>query len=142
MSRPFLSAQSRRRFWQLIKSIKSAGKTIVLTTHYMDEAELLCDDLAIMDNGKLVDRGAPQALLEKHLPHKQVTLDANAVELPLEGISGEVIVEHDQLVIITRSVEQCVQELIARNIDLSTLKVRNPTLEDLFIKLTGHQLRE
>lgn len=136
-----LDPQSRRRFWELIKQIKAAGKTIILTTHYMDEAELLCDDLVIMDHGKLVDQGSPHQLLDKHLPHKRVSLTLDPAEI-LTGLSGEVSAVDGQLEITTDSVERTLQELIARHVNLSTLKVRNPTLEDLFIKLTGHQLRE
>lgn len=137
-----LDPQSRRRFWELIKSIKAQGKTIILTTHYMDEAELLCDHLVIMDHGKLVDEGSPRSLLEKHLPHKRVALDYFRSDQVPPGISGEVLLNRGHLEIITDSVELSLQELMANAIDLSSLKVTNPTLEDLFIKLTGHQLRE
>jgi len=136
-----LDPQSRRRFWDLIESIKSQGKTIILTTHYMDEAELLCDELVIMDHGKLVDQGSPHQLLEKHLPHKRVSLDY-AGDIPPAELGGQVAHHDGQLEIITHSVEQTLQQLLAHRLDLSTLKVRNPTLEDLFIKLTGHQLRD
>lgn len=118
-----LDPQSRRKFWDLVTLIKSKGKTIVLTTHYMDEAELLCDELVIMDHGKIIAQGSPRALLNQHMPHKMVCAD------------GENEIE-------TLSVEQTLNELIANGTDLSNLRVRNPTLEDLFIQMTGHQLRE
>ncbi|MFA5632636.1 MAG: ABC transporter ATP-binding protein [Porticoccaceae bacterium] len=137
-----LDPQSRRRFWELIQSIKTRGKTIVLTTHYMDEAELLCDELVIMDHGRIVDQGSPRFLLDKHLPHKRVCLDIDGHAPALAGMSGELIAGEDQLEIITTSVEKTLAELMQRGIDLSTLRVRNPTLEDLFITLTGHQLRD
>jgi ABC-2 type transport system ATP-binding protein len=137
-----LDPQSRRNFWALINSIKAKGKTIVLTTHYMDEAELLCDELLIVDHGKIIVEGTPRALLDQHLPHKRVCLAIQDQSLDLKKLSGKIIHEHDQLEIITTSVEQSLQQLMAQGADLSTLKVRNPTLEDLFIKLTGHHLRE
>lgn len=137
-----LDPQSRRRFWELIKAIKGKGKTIVLTTHYMDEAELLCDELIIMDHGRIVDQGSPRFLLDKHLPHKRVCIDTVDNPITLEGLSGELVVNGDELEIVTTSVEKSLLELIGQHVDLSTLRVRNPTLEDLFIKLTGHQLRE
>ncbi|MEE8057398.1 MAG: ABC transporter ATP-binding protein [Pseudomonadales bacterium] len=142
-----LDPQSRRKFWELITSIKVQGKTIVLTTHYMYEAELLCDELIIMDHGRIIDQGSPQDLLDKHLPHKRVCIDQPPSGSELGGfdssqLSGEVEQSNGQLEIITTSVEQSLQELIAQQVDLSSLRVRNPTLEDLFIKLTGHQLRE
>ena len=142
-----LDPQSRRRFWELVTSIKAQGKTIVLTTHYMDEAELLCDELIIIDHGKIIDQGSPQALLDKHLPHKRVCIDHPAGNGAIGGfdlgqLSGNIEKSNGQLDITTTSVEQTLQELIAQKADLSSLRVRNPTLEDLFIKLTGHQLRE
>lgn len=137
-----LDPQSRRKFWQLINSIKAQGKTIVLTTHYMDEAELLCDELVIMDHGRIIDQGSPQQLLEKYLPHKRVCIDQPLNGYNQQAISGQIEQYRGQLDIITTSVEQTLQELMAQKMDLSTLRVRNPTLEDLFIKLTGHQLRD
>jgi ABC-2 type transport system ATP-binding protein len=137
-----LDPQSRRNFWDLISTIKRRGKTVVLTTHYMDEAEQLCDELIIMDHGRIVDQGSPRALLDKHLPLKRVCVEtAAAVDINL--FSGRASRNgNGELVIDTPSVEVTLQELMARHIDLSSLRVRNPTLEDLFLKLTGHRLRE
>lgn len=137
-----LDPQSRRKFWELIETIKSQGKTIVLTTHYMDEAELLCDELVIMDHGHIIDQGSPRALLDKHLPHKRVCIQKPDAALQLDAINGTVLESGNELEFVTDSVEQTLQQLIEQKIDLSSLRVRNPTLEDLFIKLTGHQLRE
>jgi ABC-2 type transport system ATP-binding protein len=138
-----LDPQSRRNFWELITTIKRRGKTVVLTTHYMDEAEQLCDELIIMDHGRIVDQGSPRALLDKHLPLKRVCLDLGR-DIELGDLSGHVARDRDNggLTIETASVETTLQELIARRVDLSSLRVRNPTLEDLFLKLTGHMLRE
>lgn len=136
-----LDPQSRRRFWELIESIREDGKTIVLTTHYMDEAELLCDELVIMDHGKIIAQGSPAALLAEHLPDKRVSLQAKDT-LDLSGLSSPWQRQQQQLDITTDSVERTLQQLIDAGADLSTLKVHNPSLEDLFIKLTGHQLRE
>ncbi|WP_372748413.1 ABC transporter ATP-binding protein [Litorivivens sp.] len=136
-----LDPQSRRRFWYLIDRIKKQGKTVILTTHYMDEAESLCDDLIIIDHGTIIDQGSPQSLLQKHLPHRQVSLNTD-VALDTAGITGEVNRAPGAITIDTLSVEKTLQELMACNADLSSLRVHNPTLEDLFIKLTGHALRE
>ena len=137
-----LDPQSRRRFWELITEIRKRGKTIVLTTHYMDEAELLCDELVIMDHGRIVDQGSPRQLLDKHLPHKRVRIARPGSGFDITRLGGEVQTLDDELEIVTTSVETTLQQLIAQQVDLSSLRVRNPTLEDLFIKLTGHQLRE
>ena len=137
-----LDPQSRRRFWELINTIKSQGKTIVLTTHYMDEAEILCDELIIMDHGKIIDQGSPRHLLDKHLPHKRVCIDKPANGFDQAAVNGQCETEGETLTIITDSVDQTLQNLLEQQVDLSSLRVRNPTLEDLFITLTGHQLRE
>lgn len=142
-----LDPQSRHRFWTLIESIKRQGKTILLTTHYMDEAEFLCDELVIIDHGLIVAQGSPQALLNSHFQHKRVALSSK--DLRLDDLSPEqrhklgedFIHNEDETVIMTRSVEDTIQQLIRQHINLSSLRVRNPTLEDLFLKLTGHALR-
>lgn len=136
-----LDPQSRRRFWHLIDNIKKQGKTVILTTHYMDEAESLCDDLVIVDHGKIIAQGSPRQLLQEHLPHRQMSLEAGD-EFSAAHISGTVTRSPGTLTIETLSVEKTLQELQSSNADLSTLRVYNPTLEDLFLKLTGHALRE
>jgi ABC-2 type transport system ATP-binding protein len=137
-----LDPQSRRKFWALVNTIKAQGKTIVLTTHYMDEAELLCDELIIMDHGTIIDQGSPQALLDKYLPHKRVCIEQAQITFDRKLLSGEIIDDSEQIEIVTTSVEQTLRELMSQQVDLSSLRVRNPTLEDLFIQLTGHQLRD
>ena len=137
-----LDPQARRNFWQLINDVKQQGKTVVLTTHYMDEAELLCDQLAIMDKGEVIANGTPGELLREHFGYHYVCFDADAMRadpailgLPFQRQNGLLEIE-------TQSVEQTVSQLMAQNVNLGSLKVRNPTLDDLFLKLTGHHLRE
>lgn len=137
-----LDPQSRRNFWQLVETIRGRGKTVVLTTHYMDEAEYLCDELVIMDHGHIIDHGSPQALLDKHLPYKSVWLDNSHQPLDTQRLSGRVAQHNGSVEIRTDSVERTLQELLSQHADLSSLRVRNPTLEDLFIQLTGHALRD
>ena len=137
-----LDPQSRRRFWELIKRIKAQGKTIVLTTHYMDEAEQLCDELVIMDHGRIVDQGSPQQLLAKHFQHISVAISLGDFPAHPSGIDGDIVRTDDDVLIQTHSVEQTIAQLIAQNVPLTSLRVHNPTLEDVFIKLTGHGLRE
>lgn len=137
-----LDPQSRRRFWILIEEIKKQGKTILLTTHYMDEAEYLCDDLVIIDHGKIIDQGSPQTLLNKHFKHTSVMLDRSDFTVSPEQINEEVVLSENEAIIHSSSVERTIQTLIQQEVNLSSLRVRNPTLEDLFIKLTGHNLRQ
>lgn len=134
-----LDPQARRNFWQLTQRIKAQGKTVLLTTHYMDEAETLCDELVIIDQGRIIAHGSPQSLLDTHLPNKRVQLTTSE---NVEGLSGQLEQRDGELIIHTPSVEKTLQELIAIGADLSTLRVHNPTLEDLFLQLTGHKLRE
>lgn len=141
-----LDPQSRRNFWHLITSIKAQGKTVVLTTHYMDEAEQLCDQLVIVDHGQIIAEGSPEALLHSHFDHVFVCLDEQ--DLPADfapdaigSIHGQQR-EGQQLVLQSTSVEDTLQQLIRSGARLHSLQVRNPTLDDLFLKLTGHSLRE
>ncbi|HSC75494.1 MAG TPA: ABC transporter ATP-binding protein [Pseudomonadales bacterium] len=136
-----LDPQARRNFWQLIDTIKRRGATIILTTHYMDEAEQLCDELAIMDRGKIIARGSPAQLLQEHFGYLYVCLDRQDCAHVLGDFVG-VEMHGERVFIRTQSAEQTLQELMAKGVSLQSLSVRNPTLEDLFLKLTGHHLRE
>jgi len=134
-----LDPQSRRNFWELVQGIKRRGKTIVLTTHYMDEAQVLCDDIAIMDQGRIIERGSPDELLSRHFDGVMVHMPKAAAEgrtLPFEVLELD-----DRLEIQTGQVDRTVQQLTAAGIPLDGLQVKSPNLEDLFLKLTGHALR-
>jgi len=137
-----LDPQARRNFWDLVQSIRAGGATIVLTTHYMDEAHVLCDEIAIMDAGKIITQGAPDELLRKQyegliieLPLADITADLNNIEhLVIENMG---IVE-----VVTTDVSKSLQELAPHVTNLNHIKIRQPNLEDLFIDLTGHTLRD
>ena len=136
-----LDPHARRNFWQLIKNIKAQNKTIILTTHYMDEAEQLCDDIVIMDQGKIIESGTPHQLLSKHfsdvfiyLPEQQVPIDlVNKYQWKKQ--SGRVE-------IMTTNVEQALVMLMENKVSLAGLHVKSANLDDLFLHLTGHSLRE
>lgn len=136
-----LDPQARRNFWTLIERIKARGKTIILTTHYMDEAELLCDELAIMDRGQIIASGTPQALLREHFNAIRVQLDRQDFTLTPEDWPEPVEIRNGIIEILSCDVAHTLSALIARGIPLTSLQVHPPTLEDLFIKLTGHALR-
>jgi ABC-2 type transport system ATP-binding protein len=136
-----LDPQARRNFWELIQSIKARNKTIILTTHYMDEAELLCDDIAIMDGGKIIARGGPRQLLQEHF--EEVLLDLpredfppSARQLPLKFIEST-----DRIEIATQDLESTLRLLMDAHVPLKHLRIRPPNLEDLFLDLTGKELR-
>jgi ABC-2 type transport system ATP-binding protein len=137
-----LDPQARRHFWQLIESVKQLGKTIVLTTHYMDEAEALCDHLVIVDQGNIIEQGSPQQLLGRHFDTICIQLDDTEIGKIPNGITVSVQQINDQIQIETDQLEQTLSKLIKAGVSLSSLRIRNRTLEDLFLKLTGSQLRE
>ncbi len=137
-----LDPQSRRNLWDMIERIKAQGKTVLLTTHYMDEAEILCDTLVIVDQGKIIAQGTPKELLKQHFDHFYVSLDRADFESHLPHWPEAVNESHDVIEIQSQSVEVTLQQLQQHQVNLRSLRVRNPTLEDLFLKLTGHSLRE
>jgi ABC-2 type transport system ATP-binding protein len=134
-----LDPQARRNFWELVNSVKARGTTVVLTTHYMEEAYTLCDDIAIMDHGRMVARGSPQNLLAEHfndsvleLPSAEV--DGRTVDLPM-------VRKQDRVEIFSADVNGAVRKLLDAGLSLAQLKIRPRTLEDLYIQLTGKELR-
>lgn len=136
-----LDPQARRNFWELVKRILSEGTTVILTTHYMEEAEILCDEIAIMDAGHIIIQGTPTDLLHQH--YKNVI-----IELPLGDFSGDLsrlqhrILETQGVIEIeTNDVNESLRELAASATGLNRMKIRQPNLEDLFLDLTGHSLR-
>lgn len=136
-----LDPQARRNFWSLVQAIKARGKTIILTTHYMDEAELLCDELVIMDHGHIIAQGSPEGLLKEHFSEVRICLDAEAATGIPDNFPEPVSLREEGMEIASQNVPATLQNLIDAGIPLQSLKVRAPTLEDLFIKLTGHKLR-
>ncbi len=136
-----LDPQARRNFWQLIKNIKAKNKTVILTTHYMDEAEQLCDDIVIMDRGQIIASGTPRELLDQHFENIFIYLPLAHVEQNLIEDNGWKVQE-DRVEIESQNVEQTLALLMQKQISLQGLHVKSANLDDLFLKLTGHSLRE
>ncbi|TVR61205.1 MAG: ABC transporter ATP-binding protein [Candidatus Competibacteraceae bacterium] len=136
-----LDPQARRNFWELIHRIKARGKTILLTTHYMEEAYHLCDEIAIMDHGRIIAQGTPRALLAAHFDDVVLQLPLADFPDPLPPLAHPVMVHRDMVEILTDDVGATVQELLAQHIPLARLLIRPRTLEDLFLELTGRELR-
>ena len=136
-----LDPQARRNFWDLIQSIKARKKTIILTTHYMDEAEILCDDIAIMDRGRIIARGGPRQLLQEHF--EEVLLELPRQDFPDEArhLVTKVIESADRVEIATQDLETTLRALMDARVSLKNLRIRPPNLEDLFLELTGKELR-
>jgi ABC-2 type transport system ATP-binding protein len=135
-----LDPQSRRNFWDLIETIRRRGKTMVLTTHYMEEAQRLCDEIVIVDRGRIIAQGNPDALVREHFPASVLRLpvDAWPADLPPPARAA---VRNGRLEMYTEAVPQTLKGLAEAGADLHALKVESPNLEDLFLKLTGHDLR-
>lgn len=136
-----LDPQARHNFWNLIDNIKKRGKTIILTTHYMEEAETLCDSLIIIDHGKIIAEGKPQQLLKQHFTGSCITLHRHTHNLAPSSLGMDYQIVDDQIEIFTNSVDKTLLQLMDKGISLDSLSVRSPSLEDLFLKLTGHSLR-
>lgn len=137
-----LDPQARRNFWRLVDDIKSRGKTVVLTTHYMEEARLLCDELVFMDHGKIIASGSPSNLLSNRFNDVLIELPVDSVPESLPVLAAHTIHRGDTHIdIVTTDIDQTLQHLLAHNVSLTGLEVRSRTLEDLFIDLTGQELR-
>jgi len=144
-----LDPQSRRAIWDLVRGIRDRGKTVFLTTHLMEEAERLCDRVAIIEHGTIIDIGTPPELVGRHCPTRTVILstgNANAEEwLRTIPEIERVMRQESQLTIQGRGddfvseVIQCISENRIRVTDFRTVL---PSLEDVFLKLTGHSIRD
>ena len=141
-----LDPQARRNFWQLVHSIKAEGKTLILTTHYMEEAAELCDEVVILDHGKVIAQGSPQGLLRNHFENTVLTLPAATVaEYHDPQLGGPEVLgiyrEEREVEVITNDIGCTLKRLLALGVALDGVAVRPPNLEDLYLELTGHKLR-
>jgi ABC-2 type transport system ATP-binding protein len=137
-----LDPQSRRNLWAQVKKIKAENKTLVLTTHYMEEAYELCDEIIIIDRGEIISQGNPKTLLADHFDNSIITLPANALPEGFEADAKASLHQQDgQVEILTGDIDETIRHLLTQQISLHHLQVRSPTLEDLFLELTGHHLR-
>lgn len=136
-----LDPQARRNFWHLVEKIKARNKTIILTTHYMDEAHALCDTLAIMDRGEIIAEGTPKQLLREYFGNTVVQLPRQILDFDYSNLAWQVTPLDNMLEIETKDLQETLKVLLAHNISLEGMTLRSSNLEDLFIKLTGHNLR-
>ncbi len=136
-----LDPQARRNFWELVQSIKARRKTIILTTHYMEEAELLCDEIIIMDRGRIIAQGPPRRLLHEHFA--EVLLELPRQEFPpaARALPLNIIDASDRVEISTHDLEATLRTLLEAKVPLTNLRIRPANLEDLFLELTGTELR-
>jgi len=149
-----LDPQSRRQLWDLITELKASGRSIVLTTHYMDEAERLCDRVAIVDHGRVIALGTPRELISglgaEHVVEFTVAGDVNgeldaATLERLDGVKAARVHEGRwslEAVELARAVPAILGALSERRLPLDELVTHSATLEDVFVSLTGRQLRD
>src|SRR5579864_1850979 len=148
-----LDPQARRQLWDLIEQFKLAGRTILLTTHYMDEAERLCDRVAIMDHGKIIALGTPRELIASIGVEHVVEFSAGSASKPVEtGVMREVEGVRDvhsengsvlmHVTELHRAVPALLEELARQGIPLTELRTHSASLEDVFVALTGRHLRD
>jgi ABC-2 type transport system ATP-binding protein len=148
-----LDPQSRRQLWELITEFKSLGRTIMLTTHYMDEAEILCDRVAIVDHGKVIAMGTPRELIgslgAEHVVEFGLAPNAPTIEInvlrALDGVQAARMVAGSyelQVSALHRTVPVLLAYLAAQHAELAQLTTHSASLEDVFVSLTGRQLRD
>lgn len=146
-----LDPQSRRSLWAVIQALRAEGRAVILTTHYMDEAEQVCDRLAIMDRGTILATGTPRELIEAHGPEMTIEFAApldrldSAALSRLAAVTG-VKVSDGQVALCTTNSAKTLVDLAtyvqAAGLELNDLRTRNASLEDVFLTLTGRRLRD
>jgi ABC-2 type transport system ATP-binding protein len=144
-----LDPQSRRTIWDLVRGIRQRGKTVFLTTHLMEEAERLCDRVAIIDHGRIIDVDTPDRLVQRHCPERSVVLatdDPAAAERFRElGQVREVVVNNGRLTIHGTGddlVTAVIDRLAEHRIRVTDFRTIVPSLEDVFLRVTGHSIRD
>ena len=136
-----LDPQSRRNLWNQVQQIREQGATILLTTHYMEEAYELCDEIAIMDHGRIIAHDAPDALLAAHFDDVVVQIHAADIPRDIGEREFQAVYRNDSAHILTGDVNKTIEHLLQFNIPLDRLRIRARDLEDLFLELTGKELR-
>ena len=144
-----LDPQARRAIWDLVRGIRARGKTVFMTTHLMEEAERLCDRVAIIEHGRIIDVDVPQRLVDRHCPERTVVL---VTEDPLAEERFRALPRVDQ---VRRSdfrftirgrgddfVTEVIQCLAEHQVRVRDFRTELPSLEDVFLKLTGHSIRD
>ena len=145
-----LDPAARRSLWDIVRGLKAGGRSVLLTTHYMEEAEILCDRIAIMDHGRILEMGAVEDLISRHFQERTVRFDR------LDGLARDELAalpavtsvkeDADEVLIYTRDPGRTIGGLLdladARGVEPQNLAIRRATLEDVFLDLTGRALRD
>jgi ABC-2 type transport system ATP-binding protein len=144
-----LDPQARRAIWELVRGIRARGKTVFMTTHLMEEAERLCDRVAIIEHGRIIDADSPARLVARHCPERAVVLvtDDPAAEERFRALPRVDTVQRAESRFTIRGhgkefVTEVIQCLAEHQVRVSDFRTETPTLEDVFLKLTGHSIRD
>jgi lipooligosaccharide transport system ATP-binding protein len=142
-----LDPQARHVIWERLYQLKRRGATLLLTTHYMDEAEQLCDRLVVMDKAKIVAEGSPRQLIDRYSTREVLELrlreDVRAsMDGVLDGLASRIETLPDRILLYTPDGEQTLEQVHSRGIALDSALVRRSTLEDVFLRITGRSLTE
>ncbi|MBU6144006.1 MAG: ABC transporter ATP-binding protein [Acidobacteria bacterium] len=142
-----LDPQARHILWDRLFRLKELGVTLVITTHYMDEAEQLCDRLMVMDKGKIMAEGSPAELIKKYSSKEVLEVrfgsENNAtVAEQLKGIGDRLEILPDRILVYTDNGEKALEKIVKKNLHPVTSLVRRSSLEDVFLRLTGRSLVE
>ena len=137
-----LDPQSRRNLWNIIKKLKEEGRTLILTTHSMEEAQFLCDEIAIMDQGTIIAGGSPDELIRRYGGGNSIILPNSSDETSLDKLPFTVRRQNGERIIHTEEIHEGLDILMKNNVDLRGIAIRSANLEDVFLHLTGKKLRE
>jgi lipooligosaccharide transport system ATP-binding protein len=140
-----LDPQARHLLWDRLYRLKRGGATLIITTHYMDEAEQLCDRLVVMDQGKIAAEGSPRQLIQRYAPREVVELrfhegQMDTAALEMDGLAQRSEVLADRVLLYTDDADATQQGLHSKGINPEQVLVRRSTLEDVFLRLTGRGL--
>jgi len=140
-----LDPQARHLLWDRLYRLKRDGATLIITTHYMDEAEQLCDRLVVMDQGKIVAEGSPRELIEQYAPREVLELrfddeQQDDAVIKMDGVAARSEVLADRVLLYTDDADDTQRALHDRGVHPEQVLVRRSTLEDVFLRLTGRRL--
>jgi lipooligosaccharide transport system ATP-binding protein len=142
-----LDPQARHLLWERLYQLKRRGRTLIITTHYMDEAEQLCDHLVVMDKAKIVAEGSPRELIDQHSTKEVLELRfgdgvRESLNGKLDGLADRIEELPDRLLLYTPDGERTLEQVNSRQIPIESALVRRSSLEDVFLRLTGRSLIE
>ena len=139
-----LDPQARHQVWERLEELKAGGLTIILTSHYLEEANRLCDRLLVLDHGRIIEEGTPAGLVARHVGREVVEVAAPTVEL--RRLLGEQAADFDdlgaRLIVYNQKDDKLFMQLVREHCREGACTLRPATLEDVFLRLTGRELRE